>query len=113
MMSGKSLTEHITDLVSKSLSDNDCENTNLYSFSQIRDFEKRLSDLESIVSNREYLGQKLKPFTNSEAVISFLWIKFWSSKIDNLFNDILFLNQAYNISRKYAVDSASAYSFHL
>ena len=68
MMSGKSLTEHITDLVTKSLSDNDNQNINLSSFDTIQNLEKRLLSLESIVSNREYLSQKLKPFTNSEAI---------------------------------------------
>ena len=68
MMSGKSLTEHITDLVTKSLSDNDYQNIDLSSVNKIKNLEKRLLSLESIVSNREYLSQKLKPFTNSEAV---------------------------------------------
>ena len=68
MMSGKSLTEHITDLVTKSLSDNDIQNIDLFSDNKIEDLEKRLLSLESIVTNREYLSQKLKPFTNSEAV---------------------------------------------
>ena len=68
MMSGKSLTEHITDLVTKSLSDNDIQNIDLSSVNKIEDLEKRLLSLESIVTNREYLSPKLKPFTNSEAV---------------------------------------------
>ena len=68
MMSGKSLTEHITDLVTKSLNDNDIQNIDLSSVDKIKDLEKRLLSLESIVSNREYLSQKLKPFTNSEAI---------------------------------------------
>ena len=68
MMSGKSLTEHITDLITKSLSDNDNQNIDLSAVSKIENLEKRLLSLESIVSNREYLSQKLKPFTNSEAI---------------------------------------------
>ena len=68
MMSGKSLTEHITDLVTSSLSSDDKENTNLTSVNKIKDLEDRLLSLESIVKNREYLSQKLKPFTNSEAI---------------------------------------------
>ena len=68
MMSGKSLTEHITDLVTNSLNDNDFQNTHSSSVDQIKDLEKRLLSLESIVRNREYLSQKLKPFTNSEAI---------------------------------------------
>ena len=68
MMSGKSLTEHITDLVTKSLSNNDNQNIDLLSVNKIENLEKRLLSLESIVSNREYLSQKLKPFTNSEAI---------------------------------------------
>ena len=68
MMSGKSLTEHITDLVTKSLSDYDNQNIDLSAVNKIENLEKRLLSLESIVSNREYLSQKLKPFTNSEAI---------------------------------------------
>ena len=68
MMSGKSLTEHITDLVTKSLCDNDIQNIDMSSVNKIKDLEKRLLSLESVVSNREYLSQKLKPFTNSEAI---------------------------------------------
>ena len=68
MMSGKSLTEHITDLVTNSLSDDDIQNTHLSSVDKIKDLEKRLLSLESIVRNREYLSEKLKPFTNSEAI---------------------------------------------
>ena len=68
MMSGKSLTEHITDLISNSLSEDGIQNTHFLSSENIRDIEKRLLSLESIVKNREYLSQKLKPFTNSEAI---------------------------------------------
>ncbi len=68
MMSGKSLTEHITDLITKSLSDNVTQNIDLSSVGKIKSLEERLLSLESIVSNREYLSQKLKPFTNSEAI---------------------------------------------
>ena len=68
MMSGKSLTEHITDLVEKSLSDNDIQNTHVSSVDKIKDIEKRLFSLESTVRNREYLSQEVKPFTNSEAI---------------------------------------------
>ena len=68
MMSGKSLTEHITDLISNSLTDNDIQNTHLSLVDKIKDLEERLLTLESIVSNREYISQKLKPFTNSEAI---------------------------------------------
>ena len=68
MMSGKSLTEHITDLVTNSLSDDYIQNTHLSSVDKIKELEKRLLSLESTVRNREYLSQKLKPFTNSEAI---------------------------------------------
>ena len=68
MMSGKSLTEHITDLIINSLNNNDSQNSHSSSVDQIKDLEKRLLSLESIVRNREYLSQKLKPFTNSEAI---------------------------------------------
>ena len=67
MMSGKSLTEHITDLVTNSLSD-DIQNIHSSSVDKIEELEKRLLSLESTVRNREYLSQKLKPFTNSEAI---------------------------------------------
>ncbi len=67
MMSGKSLTEHITNLVIKSLSDFDTDKIDLSSVNKIKSLEERLFSLESIVSNREYLSKKLKPFTNSEA----------------------------------------------
>ncbi len=68
MMSGKSLTEHITELVTNSLSDDEIQNTHVSSVDKIKDLEKRLLSLESTVRNREYLSQNLKPFTNSEAI---------------------------------------------
>ncbi len=68
MMSGKSLTEHITDLITCSLSENQIQNTHLSTVDKIKDLEARLLSLESIVSNREYLSEKFKPFTNSEAI---------------------------------------------
>ena len=67
-MLGKSLTEHITDLVSKSLSEDDIQKSDLVSSKKIIDFEQRLMNIESIVSNREYISDQLKPFTNSEAL---------------------------------------------
>ena len=67
-MSGKSLTEHITDLVSNSLSENDIHDDQTSATKKINDLEERLLTLESIVRNREYLSQNLKPFTNSEAI---------------------------------------------
>ncbi len=54
MMSGKSLTEHITDLVTNSLSEDN--NINISYDDKIKDLEKRLISLESIVRNREYLS---------------------------------------------------------
>ena len=39
MMSGKSLTEHVTDLVTKSLSDNDNQNIDLSSVNRIKNLE--------------------------------------------------------------------------
>ena len=67
MMSGKSLTEHITDLVTKSLSENDFPKSEDFYNKRFQALEQRLLNIESIVSNREYLSQKLKPFTNTEA----------------------------------------------
>ena len=68
MMSGKSLTEHITDLVKQSLSENDFQKSEYSYDSRFKALEKRLLNIESIVSNLEYLSQKLKPFTNPEAI---------------------------------------------
>ncbi len=51
-MLGKSLTEHITDLITNSLSDNDIQETNLFSVDKFKDIEERLLSLESIVSNQ-------------------------------------------------------------
>ena len=68
MMSGKSLTGHITDLVTRSLSENDFQESEDFYNSRFKSLEQRLLNIESIVSNREYLSQKVKPFTNLEAV---------------------------------------------
>ena len=68
MMSGKSLTEHITELIKRSLSENNIQNSEFNSINKIKDLEDRLLNLESVVRNREYLSKKLKPFTNSEAI---------------------------------------------
>ena len=68
MMLGKSLTEHITDLVVNSLAENDIQNINTAHSSKIEDLEKRILTLESLVRNREYLSENLKPFNNSEAI---------------------------------------------
>ena len=68
MMSGKSLTEHITCLITNALSDEEKQNPTLSSFDKIKDLEERLLSIESIVRNREYLSEELKPFTNSEAI---------------------------------------------
>ena len=68
MMSGKSLTEHITDLITKSLLENSLQESNDFSHERFRDMEDRLITLESIVSNREYISEKIKPFTNSDAI---------------------------------------------
>ena len=67
-MLGKSLTEHITDLVSKSLSEDNIQKSDLVSSEKIIGFEQRLMNIESIVSNREYISDQLKPFNNSEAL---------------------------------------------
>ena len=66
--SGKNLTEHITDLLKKSLAENDLINYDIDGARKIKDIEKRLILIESNLVNREYIGQKLKPFTNSEAI---------------------------------------------
>ena len=63
-MSGRSLTEHITELITKSLSESDNLNLDINSSIKIKNLEERLLTIESIVSNREYVSRKLKPFTN-------------------------------------------------
>ena len=68
MMSGKSLTEYITDLINNDLSENEIEQNNLSLVNDVKDFEERLVILESIVGNREYLSKKLTPFNNKEAI---------------------------------------------
>ncbi len=67
-MLGKSLTEHITDLVTQSLEENNIKNTGLLDSNDLKCLNKRLINIESIVSNREYLSKGIKPFTNYEAV---------------------------------------------
>ena len=68
MMSGKSLTEHVTELITNSLSESGFNNLDISHDNKIMDLEKRLLSLESVVKNREYLSQDFKPFTNSEAI---------------------------------------------
>ena len=53
MMSGKSLTEHITDLIRKSLNESNLENPNLDYLNRIEEIEERLLLLESLVGNHE------------------------------------------------------------
>ena len=52
MMSGKSLTEHITDLITNSLSENSIQDTS-FSSDKIKDIEERLLLLESMVKKSE------------------------------------------------------------
>ena len=68
MMSGKSLTEHITDLINQSLSEKNIESDDFSSAKKLNEVEDRLLNLEAIVRNREYISEKFKRFTNSEAV---------------------------------------------
>ena len=68
MMSGKSLTEHITDLVTNSLSENSSQNTIISYENKIKDLEIRLLSVESILINREYISPMFTPFSNSEAI---------------------------------------------
>ena len=51
--SGKSLTEHITDLISQSLEKNNNDDIDINGNKKINEFEKRLNKLESVVKNRE------------------------------------------------------------
>ena len=68
MRSGKSLTEYITDLVTKSLPENIVEDDSFNYESKFKGIRDRILTLESIVSNREYLNENFTPFTNSEAI---------------------------------------------
>ncbi len=87
MMSGKSLTEHITDLVTKSLSEN-VNNRNDYD--KLKLLENRLLSVESIVSNREYLSRDSRPFTNKEAINC---TKFMKGVLDKELNKRRFENK--------------------
>ncbi len=87
MMSGKSLTEHITDLVTNSLSEN-VNNRNDYD--KLKLLENRLLSVESIVSNREYLSRDSRPFTNKEAINC---TKFMKGVFDKEFNKRRFENK--------------------
>ena len=64
MMSGKSLTEHITELVTKSLSDEGFQSSNNSPKDRLNEIENRLLRIESKVSNFAYLSPAIKPFTN-------------------------------------------------
>ena len=69
MMSGKSLTEHITDLVTKSLSDNDLQNIDLSSVNKIEDLEKNMDGthlefLKKINDTLKQIQKDSKPFFN-------------------------------------------------
>ena len=68
MKSGKSLTEYVTDLVTKSLSENFFQDDGFTLESKIKDINDRLLTLESRVSNREYLNDDFTLFTNLEAI---------------------------------------------
>tara|TARA_Y100001968_G_scaffold326573_1_gene369891 strand:+ start:381 stop:968 length:588 start_codon:yes stop_codon:yes gene_type:complete len=111
MMSGKSLTQHITDLVTKSLSEKDFNNDAIKSTSKIRELESRLLSVESILRSREYLSKKLKPFTNTEAIncSKFMRASFEKEVLkrnfedkNKAFDDFLdHLNLICNLSEKY------------
>ena len=49
IISGKSLTQHVTELISNSLTKNNIENTNATSNNKIKNSKKRLLALESVV----------------------------------------------------------------
>ena len=68
MMSGKTLTEHITFLVEKSLEEGSLEVSSDVAIKRIAQIEDRLLKIESVVSNREYLSKKISPFTDLEAI---------------------------------------------
>ena len=68
MMSGKSLTEHITALVARSLSENNSHTSEDIFEDRLQFLEDRLINVESSVSNLEYISEDLRPFTNPEAI---------------------------------------------
>ncbi len=69
MMSGKSLTEHITDLITRSIDGQTFDKYDLEAASRIDLLVERLSMVESTLQNYGYLNdQKLTPFTDLEAV---------------------------------------------
>ena len=68
MMSGKSLTEHITQLIEKSLENKKIDDFGQSSIDKIEEFNLRLFNLESIVKNLEYLSPNLSAFTDPEAI---------------------------------------------
>ncbi len=65
--SGKTLSEHITDLITKSLGEVDIQDEKPYSTNNIMKLEERLLIIESIVRNRENLSSRFKSFTDNEA----------------------------------------------
>tara|TARA_Y100001968_G_scaffold325776_1_gene367619 strand:+ start:607 stop:1131 length:525 start_codon:yes stop_codon:yes gene_type:complete len=112
-MSGKSLTEHITDLVTKSLYEHEKKNTDFYSDNKINDLQERILTIESIVSNREYVSKELKPFNDSEAINCTKYMKGLFDKelqkrnfVDKktAFDDFLFHLEAYIHSNNFPSD---------
>ncbi len=68
MMSGKSLTEHITQLIEKSLENKSIDYIDQSCIEKIEKLNIRFLNLESIVKNLEYLSPNITPFTDSEAI---------------------------------------------
>tara|TARA_B100000579_G_C22815250_1_gene847500 strand:- start:1515 stop:2042 length:528 start_codon:yes stop_codon:yes gene_type:complete len=113
-MSGKSLTEHITDLITKSLSENEIKNSRFnYDFDIIEEFEKRFSSIESKVSNLDYLCKDNKLFSDSEALNCTKFMRgFFENQLNKrglkdkkqAFNDLLKEINIYNQLSEYNSD---------
>ena len=87
MREGKSLTEHITELINKSLSGND-KHIGLEENNLINDLYIRIISLESIVKNREYISPISKPFTDSEAVNCSKFMRtFFDQEVERKYSD--------------------------
>ena len=93
--SGKTLTEHITDLIVKSLAENDKQELDGHSINMFNALEDRLLTIESKLNNLVYTSPKLKPFNDAEA---FNCTKFMKGVFDQEVErrDFININQAFD-----------------
>ncbi len=115
MMSGKSLTEYITDLISNALSENEIEQDNFSLVKKFQDVEERIIILESMVGNREYISKKLTPFTNQEAINCTKYMRgvFYKELEKRKFDDKADAFDEFLNSVKAFVDLDDSYSYRL